>query len=386
MNWDTFLNLLRSTGLVTLGLGVGGVVTWIWCHLRQKKQDKTRNVPQHLMDGFLYYLDGQYDQSVDAFRTVVEKESNIPEVYFILGRIFRNHGDTERAVRVHQSITLRPNIHQDYKRKALFELAGDFRSTGNLTRSRETLLELTRQFPTWPPAYLELCDLAETEGKWDDAASFRERYNKLTKDKGEGLKRVSRYLCQSGLELLELGEVGEAQKRLRKAYQADGRSVMVKYAFAKLYAARGKPKDVFRALETALEQSSRPAPLLLDEYRDLARVFDKTERFDDFLEEKLALRAAPVHAYLLQKIIRQHENGDSEAAREGLLSLAQVHGVTPQVMGLARQLEIDPDEIPQAAGKSTWECCSCHARNQSLSWYCPSCHAWDSLFPPTEGG
>ncbi|MES2564287.1 MAG: lipopolysaccharide assembly protein LapB, partial [Pseudomonadota bacterium] len=71
-------------------------------------------------------MNEQPDKAIEAFIEVVKVDSQTVELHFALGSLFRRRGEVERAIRMHQNLVERPDLREDQKRAALFELAQDY--------------------------------------------------------------------------------------------------------------------------------------------------------------------------------------------------------------------------------------------------------------------
>src|SRR2546428_10204420 len=86
---------------------------------------ESRALPLSYFKGLNFLLNEQPDKAIEAFIEVVKVDPQTVELHFALGSLFRRRGEVERAIRMHQNLVERPDLREDQKLAALFELAQD---------------------------------------------------------------------------------------------------------------------------------------------------------------------------------------------------------------------------------------------------------------------
>ena len=102
--------------------------------------------------GLNFLLNEQPDKAIEAFIEVVKVDPQTVELHFALGNLFRRRGEVERAIRMHQNLVERPDLQQEQKLVALFELAQDYFKAGLLDRAEELFLKLDGTVTPSPPS------------------------------------------------------------------------------------------------------------------------------------------------------------------------------------------------------------------------------------------
>src|SRR5690242_14021334 len=87
---------------------------------------ESRVLPRSYFRGLNFLLNEQPDKAIEAFIEVVKVDPQTIELHFALGNLFRRRGEVERAIRMHQNLVERPDLHDEQKVAALFELAQDY--------------------------------------------------------------------------------------------------------------------------------------------------------------------------------------------------------------------------------------------------------------------
>ena len=99
---------------------------------------ESRTLPRGYFKGLNFLLNEQPDKAIDAFIEIVRMDPETADMHFALGNLFRRRGETERAIRVHQNLLSRPDLPQEQKEHAQYELGMDYLKAGLLDRAEET--------------------------------------------------------------------------------------------------------------------------------------------------------------------------------------------------------------------------------------------------------
>ena len=97
--------------------------------------------------GLKYIISNEPDKAIAEFTRAVRINSDTVEIYINLGNLFREKGEIERAIRIHQSILLRPNLKPDIKESALMDLGLDYSAAGFFDRAISTFQQLISLHP-----------------------------------------------------------------------------------------------------------------------------------------------------------------------------------------------------------------------------------------------
>ena len=134
---------------ILIAFGMGAIIGRWARRARENKDGSTAvNVDKAFFKGFRYILSNDRDQAIEEFTKSVQVNSDTIETYVALGNLYRSRGDIDRAIRIRQSIILRPNIDEQIKLRALFDLGLDYRKGGFLNRALKALLEVTQRTPS----------------------------------------------------------------------------------------------------------------------------------------------------------------------------------------------------------------------------------------------
>ena len=133
------------------------------------KQAKT--VPTDFYAGVDALVDKNTDVAVRAFGDVLAKQEDTQEAYELavsMGKLYRNRGENDKAIALHQKLLDSPDLLGEKRQRVLYELGQDFQNAGLVDRAehifqglkegnagtlaREVLLNIYQQDRDWQKA------------------------------------------------------------------------------------------------------------------------------------------------------------------------------------------------------------------------------------------
>jgi len=326
------------------------------------------------------------DRCVEELTGVVEENVTDVEPYFALGALFRNRGEHERAIRVHQAIAVRADATDAVKARAQYELGLDFRAAGFPRRAARALEDVIADNPKNDSAVRALAALYEETGQWERSHAAWRRLGKLTK--GETGPREAHLLAEAARVALRAGDGDQARQLLRDAEKAGGREVPHVLAVRAEYArARGDLPAAAEAYTAAL----LAWPELASYWA--GRLLEVCEADPEQVGEALAQAREkhPEHMHVELAIARWETARDLEEAERLLRKLlTDSPALLPARAELARLVLARGDakeiaaeykamvEATQAAERAAYRCSGCSYATVELFWRCPSCRRWDT--------
>ena len=123
---DTLLFLLF---FIALALG------WVMGRASQRRSN-AEHVPEYFQ-GIQHLLNDRPDKAVDALVSSLELDSDAFGAHLMLGGLFRQRGELERATRVHQKLLAREQLTPAERNMVQLELVKDYLTGGLLDRAKE---------------------------------------------------------------------------------------------------------------------------------------------------------------------------------------------------------------------------------------------------------
>lgn len=372
---------------VFFGLG------WLAARIDLKQLlSESRRLPASYFKGLNFLLNEQTDQAIEAFIEAVKADSEMIELHFSLGAMFRRRGEVERAIRMHQSLLEREDLGDDKKLNALFELGQDYLKAGLYDRAEEIFAGLGdgRYANASREALLVIYAM---EKEWEKAIAVARQL--------EGLSHrpyhveVAHFYCEMAVRENAHSNADAAREHLQDALQANRDCVRANMLLGDYAAAAGRHEDAIAMWKRIETQNPAYLPLvaerMLASFRTLGRVGEGLDLLASYLPRYGSFD-------LLDTVFQAtlaHSGG--EAAYQLVRDELQRN---PTLLGLERLLEVQLLEAPAerrhdlqlarnlvhqyCAGLSQYRCGSCGFKARQYFWQCPACGGWES-FPPRRG-
>jgi len=356
----------------------------------QRAAEEGRSYARSLVE----ILEGDPDGAIDEIVGALKRNAKTVEAYFALGTLFRNRGEHERAVRVHQALLVRRDVDRQTRMRVHQQLALDFEAAGFPRRAVKALEWIVAKDRKRAEAFRELARLYEETGQWERAAAAHRRLSRLTKTDSGALQ--AHLLAQRAAELLESGDLPAARKQLKRAMSTDRDSVHALHVLARYQQERGEMGAAAKVWERCLRL--RP---------ELAGFF--VPRLETALFEQGKLDQLE---RLLEELLRDHRRGTGaggpglhlrlaharfDARRNPTRALAALRELCADAPGLvparreAARLVLDQGEPDQIRAELEgllellrradrgYRCGACGNTEGDLFWRCGACGAWGSV-------
>ncbi|MEZ6961354.1 MULTISPECIES: lipopolysaccharide assembly protein LapB [unclassified Aeromonas] len=358
--------------------------------VRQDTQKQSNQFSRQYVAGLNYLLSDESDKAVDLFIQLLEVDSETIETHLSLGNLFRQRGEVDRAIKIHQNLVAR-QLTREQRQLALQELARDFLAAGLLDRAEAIWKELCEDSDFEETALAQLLIIHQQLREWDKAIDVAVR---LQQFQGKKLAEpISHFYCEQAENALREGNQGEALAKFKRALGINPACARASLRLAELAMAEGEyeraSKELLRVFEQDMDFASEAIPKLLQCYQQLGR----SQALIPILEKAVEEHAGVSVTLALAKLVEER-NGLSKA-RELVLRQLRRHpsmkgfyqlvgfqlasaeeGPAKESLELLQQLVGEQIKI-----KSTHKCRQCGFATHSLFWQCPSCRQWGSIKP-----
>ena len=173
------MNLLLIVGICVFVLIVGALIGRYYAP-DKRPLERAAEEGRSYAQGLVELAEGDSDAAIDAISATLKKNTKTVEAYFALGTLFRQRGEYERAVRVHQAILVRRDLDKPTRLKVHHQLALDFRDAGFPKRAVKALEFVVAKDRKRVETYRELVQLYEETRQWEHAAATYKRIGKLS--------------------------------------------------------------------------------------------------------------------------------------------------------------------------------------------------------------
>ncbi len=365
----------------------GILVAWYRRGAVPRAGETGQRLDRTYLQGLNLLLNDQQDEAIDLFVRVLEVNHETVEIHLALGKLFRQRGEVERAIRLHQNLIARPNLDRAQKEQALFELGEDYLCAGLLDRAERLFADLAGSRSLGEAARRRLLRVYEEEKEWEKAVEVARRL-----DRSRYRRALAHYYCELAEQAQLQGETGRAQRLLKRALSTDRACVRAALLLARIDLDRGRARKAADRLLHVREQDAAMLPLVVEPLMSCFEQLGRPRRLGEALEALLP--EIPGRAALEAWVDLLLER---DGAGRALAALRERLERCPDPVALRRYLELTPESgCPQLQAEmrallAKWvpagerfRCDTCGFDAGRLYWRCPSCKGWGTMKPIEE--
>ena len=358
---------------------------------RYLQQDKQHTISREYVTGLNFLLSDQPDKAVDLFIDLLDVDSETIDTHLALGNLFRQRGEVQRAIKIHQNLIARPSLTHEQRNLALLQLARDYLAAGLVDRAEELFLKLIDEPDHRQTALSQLIIIYEQTKEWEQAIAIGIKLKKAGDVKVE--RRIAHFYCALAGSPALANEPKKRLTSLKKALQHDKLCVRASIMLADLHIEQGEHKKAIVWLEHVMTQDVDFVTEILAKLKDCYIETDNEDGFIHFLNDaqnhkagiSVAIELAdftinsvglePAEKLILNQIVRtptmkgfyhlmqyQEQAAEEGKAKDSLTMLRNLVG---------EQLKLKP----------IYRCNKCGFSTKRIYWHCPSCKRWGSVKP-----
>ncbi|MBD3639850.1 MAG: lipopolysaccharide assembly protein LapB [Marinobacter sp.] len=330
------------------------------------------------------------DQAVENFVQSLAVNKDTVSLHLSIGSHFRNKGETDRAILIHQNLLARPELPGRFSPQVTMELALDYLNAGLLDRAEALFHQIMGDREYGRDAALQLIELYQQEREWSKAADVARTLAKGDSDVPL-FKTLAYITCELAEKALKHDDRWTAQKLAKEALEYDRSCVRATLILMSLLIRQGSFREAGKESLKVFDQNPEFGPEAIDrlmklerEHGDVGRLVKKLRK----LYEKYPSTS------LLLALVESVERSSGRPAAIDLLR--QELETRPSVRGLLRLVEMagyekgmttDEGRLVSRIGhlllsnRPVYRCVSCGFSGQQLHWLCPSCKQWETIRP-----
>lgn len=357
---------------------------------RHYKQKSSSSVADHseYFKGLNHLLNEQPDKAIDVFIDLLEVDSETIETHLALGTLFRQRGEVEKSIRLHQNLIARPQLSVALKNNVLSELGLDYMRAGLLDRAENIFLELTKQPSHRIHSTHQLLSIFQQESDWAKAIEYGLSLEKLEKKSFPVL--LSQFYCELAERSLKIADVATAKSYLKKALKKDPDCIRAVVMQAEVYSDEANYKAALNCYLTLKEKDKRFIPVFLESILGCFNMLNRQKEKAKFL----ALVGNDINSSILIDSLvmdMKEEEGESEAIE--FVKNKLVQNPSPSYLMLYSKLVLASEKPREDSAlllssinemyriKLSYHCEQCGFDSTELNWLCPSCKTWGTCIP-----
>ena len=356
--------------------------------VRQAQRKQSSILSKHYFRGLNFLLSDQPDRAVDTLIKMINVNSDTVETHIAMGNFYRQRGEIDRAIRVHQNLVSRDEIQSTQRELALKELGRDYMQAGFLERAEGAFVSLLNSDKHFEFAQQQLFAIYQTTKEWGRAIDLAE---KMLAENDSIRSKLAHFYCEQAQLELDNEDIPAALKVLQKAVNVDEQAVRPWLMLGEVTFDQGRLKE---AGEYLVQVANRDKNWFIEAVPLLEQIASETgdwQRFEQLLNDNWVQSAT---LYLAMVDVFSNK-GEVQHAADYLFEQLQK---TPTMRGFHRLMQLYCELSDDANAKATYQqlrqlvakqieqrpryrCKSCGFSGRKLYWLCPSCKKWGVVNP-----
>lgn len=340
--------------------------------------------------GLNYLLNEQTDKAIDVFVGMLEVGEETVDTHISLGNLYRQRGEVEQAIKIHQNVIAKPSLSLSKRNDALYELAKDFMNAGLLDRAETLFQELIQKQSNVPSALGYLLAIYQQEHDWENAILTATKLESASNKSYS--QQVAHFYCELALINYNAGNAQAALKQVKKALGTDKLSVRASILEGEISRKLGNCKAATRAYRRVEQQDPLMISEILESLLQCYKELNNTKEIKTYLEHVLNKYGGYTSILLSAQQIQQSSDDKSAA-----LFIVNTLRKKPSIRGLSSLIDISLGFTKGTAhnnllilqeltnklleNKPVYHCTQCGFDAKTLHWHCPSCKSWSSIKP-----
>lgn len=205
---------------------------------------KPRRFESLYTDALNAIVHGDTKTALRLLHEVVKHDTNHINAYLQMGEILRAEGHPHQAIKIHQSLTVRPNLENQLQIDIHRSLALDYLQVKNFVKAKneaEYILKIEKK-NIWALEFL--LDIAEQQHDWVHAAIVAKDIQKITQEKDPS--SLAKFQVFEGLDQLDKNDRERAKKCFVKAIEIDSKYGLAHERLGDFYA---DDRDLIKAID-----------------------------------------------------------------------------------------------------------------------------------------
>jgi lipopolysaccharide biosynthesis regulator YciM len=367
-------------------IGYGARAFLVWWHREEEREDE--DFYKHFGSALTHLAAGRSSDAIDELTLAARQRSDIVGVYLILGDLYRERGQFDRAVRIHSSLRARGDLTSSERAQAYTSLGEDHLAAGLGEQARESFRQALALDPRYLQALKGLSKFAIEDGRWEEAADLEEQILRLEPARSGHI--LGHLYYEMGLDSLREDDEKGAQRAFQKAIAVEDHVYPAHLFLGDLQHKAGRLKKARERWEKIVDLQPRLLHLVYDRLEQVYAEEGEHARLEQICH-RIAEKDPGDWRVRVLLGLRENDRGNPDAAYKYLLEAARVHPNSVSVQrelwrmtlerGLDSRVARELVEMFRGPGPFTdpFGCTTCRFRSQTYLWRCPRCHGWSTF-------
>jgi lipopolysaccharide biosynthesis regulator YciM len=358
--------------------------------LKSTAPDK-RQLSDNFVKGVNFLLSEEPDKALDVFLNRPEIDEYTAETYLLLGNLFRNRGEVDRALSVHQNLIGRASLNRQQKAATMLALGKDFLAAGMMDRAEQVFTEVIQGEDSQyiDDAREALRNIYEQTQEWEKAIA-------VTKSSKQNLENnlhtvAANYYCELAEIALNTGHIQRANEQLSLAKNQFSNSTRIKIITARIHTLQKQHSQASAIYLNAVKEAPR---LLGSIFEPMIASYEAAGKLEQLQDELFRVYTECSDVKVLEYTLRLSlENGPSETIKKELPSILNSKALNVRTIRQAVNLFCERPELAFDTGlpmvnsalnnhlsqQPGYQCGHCGYKMHDFLWRCPACNHWDEV-------
>lgn len=373
--------------LMFLLLPVAACYGW-YMGYRSAKQKSLFSHTNDYFTGLNYLFSKQEDHLDHALENLTLHDQNY-ETHMHLGEFFRQRGDLNKAIRIHQNITSQSKLTKDDHFYAMMALAKDYIAAGFFDRAETILLLLAKEdHGENVEVERQLFRCYQITKDWEQGLYFFEQMPRYSKKLHK--KTIAQFYCEQAMQKRH----SERKQALFQAIKYDRTCIRAWLSLVSFYHDEGEHTQLKRCTRMILR--FQPAYLveviylIENSYAQEQRLHEYEQLLCTAIEshQSATLICALVDFWLKTNDPNKLLNAKSIITNrlkkfpslKAFEKLIQIH-IEEHKLEKAKDslIELRSIVLHYLHEQKAYKCHTCGLKTSTIYWLCPSCHEWSSI-------
>jgi lipopolysaccharide biosynthesis regulator YciM len=357
--------------------------------LSRSKKRGVKPAQRLYLEALKALVSGEDKVAFQRLKQVVTEDTDNVDAYLKLGDLFRKRGQIEKALQVHNELTLRYGLSDETRIEILRSLTEDYLEAKDWEKGVSILNDILRldHHNLWAKRKLLTC--YEELSSWEEATRLREELAKDKSEKEKSYPILALYKVFQGNELSGKGEYHKARFCYKEALSYDDKCVPAYLYLGEAYIADRRPEDAITYWRKLLEIVPQSGYLIFDRLEETLFEIGSYSEMAEIYNRLLKDNPKDIKALLALAVIYE-KKGRFELAQQNYKTILEIDpNYLPahlnlikiyQETGQIEKAQTVIDELSTKLGKrgEFFVCSKCGHTSEEPLWKCPNCQEWNS--------
>lgn len=365
---------MSYTEIASISLALIIAVVFIFFLTRRNAVHKPKKADISFVNAISAFFNGDDNTAIEKLKNVAFKGAANPEIYLILGFLYRRKGDFTRAAQIHEMMLGNQELDKDFRNALIGELAEDYMLAGQYAKA-VSLLQNEHQVMNNPDNIITMAKSALYSQSYDKALQYHIKYHKITG------KYLPGFFEKCMVEKAVNAANPQASfKHIKSALEENKQCRPARIIKGLLLLKTDKVQKAVDEFQSIIEEG-----LLRDmnDFKNIEKAYiaaGKEAELTTLLKQQTS--AGAVNPFIHTALAEKYEyNGEKEMAKTVLESY--IEQPDSKIIAAKVYAEKFNNKLIEHIVKDAYsfKCRNCGFETNQYKDDCPKCSAYDSIYP-----